>query len=578
MAQSPIHYTVRFPDLHTHTAHIQACFFTAGLDELTLTMAVWTPGSYMVREYAKHVEQIRAYNTDTQQPLPLRKTHKNQWLVECQGARSVDVEYVLYGREMTVRTNWISEEHTLLNGAATFITAQGMQHHPHHVCFAEPFKGPHIQTSLPETAAHTYAAKDYDTLVDSPFLLGDLYVHTRMVDGVEYRCAYAHATEAWTKPHVHNDIAQLVQTQHRFWGVVPFEKYCFLTVLSDGKGGLEHASSSVLMTPPQSIQKREHYVDWLGLVSHELFHAWNIKRLRPIELGPFDYNQENFTPSLWIAEGFTAYYDDLLVQRAGLSSTSEYLERLSRNVEQVHTHEGHRIQSLTDASWDAWIKFYRRDENSNNSTVSYYAKGALVGFLCDIALRAHTRNTVSLDTVMHKAYTLYAEKTGYTHTEFVQLLLSYLPNSYAAVLEQALHSTQPLDFTPALEWLGVCFKPHDTGSQKPFWGLKTTLQHNAVTVSEVQRNGPACKAGLQSGDELLAIHNVRTTAASFDDDLKNTPAHQPALVLLNRKGRILTRTLTPADPPTHSWKLVVSANATDAQKKNMACWLKGSFG
>jgi predicted metalloprotease with PDZ domain len=574
MNQTPIHYTVHIPHPHTHTAQIEAVFPTSHHPELTLMMAVWTPGSYMVREYAKHVEHMEAYNPATQQPLPLQKTHKNRWVVTCPNTSSVAIRYTLYGREMTVRTNWISEEHLLLNGAATFITAKNFLHHPHHVQFSTPFAWKNIATALPQHN-NVYQAENFDALVDSPFLCGDLYTHTFTQDAVPYTCAYAHATQEWKKPSLHQDMQKLIATQHAFWGAVPYKAYAFLSVLGEGKGGLEHNASCVLMDSPHALRKKDTYIDWLGLVSHELFHAWNIKRLRPVELGPFDYEQENFTHSLWVAEGFTAYYDDLLVHRAGLSNTQEYLERLSRNMEQVHTHPGHRVQNLTDASWDAWIKFYRRDENSHNCTVSYYAKGALVAFLTDIALRTHSNHAFSLDSLMRHAYTLFAGPTGYTHTQWVELIQQHTSKSFHPLLHNALYSTQPLDFTQAFEWLGLAFKTQDPPTQKPFWGLQTRAVSNALMVTEVQRNSPASHAGIQAGDELLAINQMRTTPSSFDDDVAHTQANTPATLLIARKNHILTRTLTPAFPPAQTWKITVLPNPTPSQKTNLETWLQG---
>ena len=342
----PIRYTVSFPAPHTHYAHVRAEVPTSGRDTVDLSMAVWTPGSYLVREYSRHVEGVAVESPDGSRLL-VEKTGKNRWRIATGGSPVVIVTYSVYGREMSVRTNWIESGFAFLNGAPTFLTLAGDSSRPHEVTIVPAPGWPRSVTSVDAGPRdHVYCASDYDTLVDSPILVGNPAVHEFTVDGTPHLLVNEGDTAFFDADRAVKDLEAIVRAHKQFWGALPYERYVFINLITEAGGGLEHGRSSVLMTNRWATRTRKAYLTWLELASHELFHVWNVKRLRPVELGPFDYEQEVFTSSLWMVEGITDYYGDVLVHRAGLFSPQEFLDSLSDKIEELQTTPGRAVRSV----------------------------------------------------------------------------------------------------------------------------------------------------------------------------------------------------------------------------------------
>jgi predicted metalloprotease with PDZ domain len=386
-----VRYTLRFPAPQTHYVEVSAAIPTAVRDHVEMMMPVWTPGSYLVREFSRHVEGVVAATVDGE-ALPVSKTRKNRWRIDTGGAPVVSVSYRVYGHEMSVRTNWIEAEFALLNGAATFMTPGDGEARVHDVAIEPAVGWAQSRTALRRLGddPHHYSAPDYDRLVDSPILLGNPAVYEFTVDAKPHYLVNEGEAGVFDGARAARDLERIVREYRRMWGFLPYDHYFFLNVITEAGGGLEHAESTVLMTTRWTTRTRKAYLAWLGLASHEFFHVWNVKRLRPAELGPFDYEHEVHTHSLWVAEGFTDYYADLALHRAGLMTRDEYLEVLSSKIEGVQSTPGRHVQSVSLASFDAWIKHYRPDENSVNTAVSYYTKGAVIAFLLDARIRSAT--------------------------------------------------------------------------------------------------------------------------------------------------------------------------------------------
>ncbi|MFQ5654177.1 MAG: M61 family metallopeptidase, partial [Planctomycetota bacterium] len=493
---APVGYTLRFPAPHTHYVDIEARYATGGAPSIELMMAVWTPGSYLIREYARHVEDLRCEGPDGA-PLSFDKVRKNRWRIDTGGHAAVTLRYRVYCREMSVRTNFVEAAFAVLNGAPTFITRLGALDRAHEVRIVLPEGWEKSLTGLPPHpggAPHHYLAPDFDTLVDCPIVLGNPAVHEFEVGGKKHLLVNEGEGGIWDGPRSAADVEKIVAEHLRFWGQLPYERYTFLNLITEGGGGLEHKNSTLLLTSRWRSRNEERYRGWLGLVSHEFFHTWNVKRLRPVELGPFDYEREVTTRSLWIAEGLTSYYDDLLLERAGLLTRKQYLKALSGQIEGLQTTPGRKVHALEMTSYDSWIKFYRGDENSPNSTISYYTKGAVVGFLLDAAIRRATAGERSLDDVMRLAYERYSGARGYTPEEFRATAAEVAGIDLGEWFRHALEGTGELSYDEALAWYGLRFrdpqkkekKEKDEGEQedeaekeedekpKPGWlGLRT---------------------------------------------------------------------------------------------------------
>lgn len=438
LAQEPIRYTLRFPDPQTHRIEVEAIYPTEGKKSVTLKMAVWT--AYVVREYSQHVDELST-------PLGATKVQKNRWEVQTGGQPSVTVRYRLFTHSMHVQDDYTDANFALINGQPTFLTLADGPPRAHEVKVELPPSWKTTVSPMKQLGQHRYVAADYEELVDSPLIAGNPAVHEFTVDGKIHRLVNVGEKGKWDAVKSTADLAKIVAAQRDIWGALPYTEYTFFNILSGKGGGMEHASSTVMMASENATHRRDTYLRWLGLASHELFHAWNVKRLRPREITPGEYEVEQYTPSLGIAEGFTSYYGLLSMRRAGVMSESEFFDELSRTVEALQHSDGRKVQSLADSSFDTWIKFYRPNENSSRTTVSYYIKGAVVGFLLDARIRHLSNNQRSLDTVMREALKRYPRERGYTLAEFQELT--------EVDLKPWFYSTAELDYREAEQWLGL---------------------------------------------------------------------------------------------------------------------------
>lgn len=511
-APEPIRYTLRFPAPHTHYVEVEATYPTGRRPEVDLMMAVWTPGSYLVREYERHVEGLTAAG-DGGAALAVTKPAKNRWRVATAGAAAVTVRYRVYGREMTVRNNWIESGFAMLNGAPTFITLADRTPRPHQIRLEPPSTWKGSATALMPVAgqAHTYVADDFDTVVDSPIIVGNPVIRPFEVQGKRHHLVLEGDPLLFDADRAAADVKKIVEAGFAAMGRFDYPHYFFLNMVTEAGGGLEHKNSFLTMSSRFTTRTRRAYVNWLNLVGHEYFHNWNIKRLRPIELGPFDYEAENYTKGLWVGEGFTDYYGALLVKRAGLSTRDEYLDELSGAIERVQMRPGRGVQPVDMASFDTWIKQYRPDENSTNTSIDYYDKGAAIAFLLDAKIRKATSGAKTLDTAMRLAYDRYSGAKGYTPEQFRQTMSDAAGVDLAAWFAGAVSSTKELDYTEALEFYGLRFVPVDAANARPTMGASTRSDAGRLVVSVVRRGTPAHDAGLNVDDEILAVDDLRVT-------------------------------------------------------------------
>jgi predicted metalloprotease with PDZ domain len=365
-----------------------------------------------------------------------------------------------------------------------------------------------------------------------------------------------------------------VQAARELWGTLPYERYLFFNVLTNSSDGIEHKGSTVLFADRWSTRTRSGYYDWLTLVAHEFFHAWNVKRLRPVELGPFDYENEVYTRSLWVAEGFSDYYAWLLVRRAGLASQDQTLGDISRAIGALQTTPGRLVQPLAAASYDAWIKQYRPDENSRNATVSYYTKGSLVGLLLDARIRRLTRGARSLDDVMRLAYRRYSGERGYTPAGFRATASEVAGADLGDFFRQAVDSAGELDYGEMLDWYGLRFAPAEPDSAGGAWlGADARVRDGRLVVTAVRRDAPAYGSGLTAEDELLALDGFRLEGDDLDSALEHYRPGDTVSVLVSRRGELRRYTVKLGRAPGDRWSLSLRPDATPEQRRHLEAWL-----
>ncbi len=574
------HYTVSFDARSQQYVEVSAVFPTEGANELELMLPTWTPGSYLIREFSRHLEAVEARSDDRW--LPVEKTAKNRWTIQTNGADRVQVDYRVYSRHMNVRGNWVEADFAFLNGAPTFLTAVGGHHKPHEVQIELPEDWEHCVTALPAHAdgkpCH-FLAPDFDTIVDSPIVAGNPALYEFEVAGVPHVLANLNEAGVWDGPKSARDTEIIAREIAEFWGTTPYEKFWFLNVITESGGGLEHKASTLMLTSRWNSRVEDNHKRWLGLVSHEFFHTWNVKQLRPVALGPFDYENEVYTHDLWIAEGFTSYYDNLLLKRAGLLDEEEYIERLSQAIGGLQQSPGRLVRPLRMTSYDSWIKFYRHDENSRNVTVSYYTKGAVVAFLLDAKIRRTTSGKKSLDDLMRVALKRYGGERGYTSKEFRDLASEVAGTDLTAFFARSVDSTDELEYDHALDWFGLKFDGEDELSEDaedPEQEEATAwlgLDLGGDRISEVRRSTPAHDFGFNVDDEIVALDGFRVTGSSWHERLKQYKPGDTAEVLISRRGELRTLSVTFAEDEEMQKKVIVDEDAPTRARQEREAWL-----
>lgn len=574
-ASEPIRYTLRFPAPQTNYVEVTAQVPTGGRASVEMMMAVWTPGSYLIREYERNVENLKA--TAGGRALTIEKTIKNRWRIATGGAPEITLTYRVYCHEMTVRSNWVEADFAMLNGAPTYMTLVEKGPRPHDVQLELPPAWKTSITGMPDAPGgrpNHYRAPDYDTLVDCPIVAGNPTIHRFEVDGKPHFLVDVGEGGVFDGDRAARDTQRIVETEAKFWGSLPYDKYVFFNVLTGGGGGIEHKNSVMMMASRWSTGTRRQYLGWMGTVAHEFFHLWNVKRLRPIELGPFDYEHEVYPKSLWIAEGFTDYYADVLLHRSGLSTDKEFLDQLSRTIRSLQTTPGRLVETAEEASFDAWIKQYRPDENSINSGISYYTKGAVVGFLLDARVRAATNGARSLDDVMRLEFARYSGAHGYTPEQFRQTASEVAGTDLSAWFEKAVDSTAELDYGPALDWFGLQFRPAPPPPSDPaaWLGARTRDENGRLIVTTVPRATPAYDAGLNAGDEIVAIDDYRVPAGQLDTRLEAYHPGQKVTLLIARRDELKRLDTTLGAAPADVWSLGVVPQPSADQQAHLKAW------
>lgn len=567
-AQAPIHYTVELANVHAHLFSVTLRIAKPAAQQM-LSLPVWIPGSYLIREFAKHLQNLQC-----RQGGRIRKytqEDKATWTVACDPSQALEVRYEVYAFDNSVRTAWLDATRGFFNGTSLFLHVQGQDQAEHHVHIASPQALPHwsLATGLTPVATDkagfgSYLAAHYDELVDCPVEMGAFWSGSFTAGGIPHRFVVAGVPPSFDGEKLLADTRAICEEEIRFWpGKAPFSHYVFmLNAVADGYGGLEHRNSTALVgtrkdlprlartsMAPTTHKQPEGYTKLLGLISHEYFHTWNVKRLRPSELARYDYTQENYTELLWFFEGFTSYYDDLLLRRAKLIDDATYLKLITQTINQVKQTPGRLVQSVAQASFDAWVKYYRQDENTPNATVSYYTKGSLVALCLDLTLRAEGKTT--LDAVMQALWQRCAG--GPMREEDVLSVLEQLSGrSYAKELVAWVHSTKELPVAELLERHGVQVhrEPDQVAQQL---GLRVK-EGNGLFIHQVLRGGVAEKAGFASGDEWLAVENTKGPASgpwrvrSLDDCLLYSGNAKEVKALVARDGLLTTLTLTMPKP------------------------------
>jgi predicted metalloprotease with PDZ domain len=537
----------------THYYHL--VFRADGLKGETqdFKMPAWTPGYYRIMDYARNVKDFRVED-GAGRPLAWKKTAKNTWRVRVGKAAAVVVSYDVYAFTRFVADSYLSDDGGFITPAGLFMHVAGHLLDPVTVTVLPCPGWKRVATGLEPVAGRpdTFSAPDFDTLYDCPILIGNLEV-------LKFT----------------GDLKKIVQAAASLMGELPYRHYTFL-IIGPGGGGLEHLNSTAVTLNPASLADPQGYRRWLSFIAHEYFHLFNVKSIRPIALGPFDYDRENYTNMLWVSEGLTVYYEHILLNRAGLMTRDEVLERLGSTIATYENAPGRRHQTATASSFDTWINFFSRGEHPANTTISYYDIGAGLGLLLDLKIREASQGRASLDDVMRTLYrTFYKEKKrGFTDREFRDVCERAAGASLDEIFDVYAATVKEWNYAKYLGCAGLAIDLEPRPAAGPWFGASTQDQNGSPVVSTIEIDSPASLAGLSAQDEILAFDGTRVTQRSLAGTVNSRKPGDKVKVLFSRRGAVRETEVTLGKKTEQTFRITPLTNMTPQQKVLFDGWLK----
>ena len=569
-----LHYKVAMPEPASHLFEITITLHSWQADTLDLKLPVWTPGSYLVREYAKHLQDFDAKD-NSDQSLPWQKQGKNHWRVQTSNTHKLTIHYRLFAHELTVRANHLDTTHGYFNPGATLMYLPGWEQTSITLTVTPPDNW-HVATPLPSVsdAPYTFLAEDFDTLVDSPFEIGTHAIYPFEALGKSHEWAIW-GQGNYDAERLIADTQKLIQVETDIFGDLPYDHYLFLLHLTEkGYGGLEHKQGCSLQYSRFGFRDPEKYNRFISLVAHEFFHLWNVKRIRPLALETFDYDQENYTDCLWFCEGVTSFYDLVIPLRAGIYDAQWYLKQISEAITRLQTTPGRHVQSLSESSFDTWIKLYRPDANSRNSQISYYLKGELVALVLDLLIRKAHQNARSLDDVMRQMWQQFGQsETGYTQAQLQAVSESVAEVDLTDFWQQYIDGTTELPFEQALHPFGLQLQVDTPDNAPPYLGVTLKPDTKSTVVRCVDRESPAQQAGIVPEDELLAIAGFRLQTNQLEQRLQDYQPGDTIEIAGFHQDELRTYRVTLAEPIAQSYRIQPVANPTSDQQTACRQWL-----
>lgn len=589
---NPVEYHLALTEPQTQMVDISIRVDQVAGPTIDFCLPIWRPGRYVVLDPASSVREVRATG-DRQQSLEVIKTDKSTWQVSTRGSKSVTLTYRIYANSLNDRTRHVDDTHAFISPSMALMYVPQLRQSPARVTVDAP-KDWKIASGLNSVKGrpNVLTAPNYDVLVDSPLEIG----HHEVIDAEA--CGKPFQIVVWGNyPHdfdrakLKKDFSKIIDAAWAIFGRLPYDRYLFIMHVGAGaSGGTEHLNSTVMQTSRAALEDPETYRKLLGLVAHEFFHTWNVKQFRPEGIHPYDYQRENYTKLLWVCEGATTYYTQLLLTRSGLKKPDDYFDNLAENIQTLRTRPAEIVQSLEESSFDSWIHFSRSTPDDVNYNVSFYGKGALVSLLLDMQIREKTRNEHSLDTVMRALFERYPlSGRGYSTDNLIGLINEFTNADFSEFFDNYVSGAEPLPLEDALKVVGLelYFEPAkdesedvdaDEATSKPelepapqvaYLGLN--LSGNSV--SSVLADGPAYTAGLIAGDEIIAIEGRRLGTNELPDRLKQCKPGQAIAVLYSRREEIRTVNITLTGKPEGEWSIRRVKEPTQEQKDAYRSWI-----
>lgn len=570
-----ISFTISMENPNNHYFHVSLNYSGISSESVDFKLPSWTPGYYMIMDYAKYIVNFKAVSSSGES-LSWEKTAKNVWKVQTVKTNAVTVSYDVFSFRTSVADSFLDDGRGFISPTGIFMYPAGKINNPVTVTVIPYEKFSQISTGLDplEGKTNTFYASDFDVLYDSPILAGNQEILTFKVNGIPYTVAAEKLGDIDRKKFI-DDHKKIVESAIAIVGEIPYKHYTFL-IMNRGGGGLEHTNSMAVFSSLSSFNTPEGYKRWLGFVAHEFFHLYNVKTIRPIALGPFDYDKENYTNMLWFSEGVTSYYEGIILNRAGLYSREDALGELKTSIANYENIPGHLYQSVAQSSFDAWILFFNRSENAQNTTISYYDKGCALGMLLDLKIRYETKNQKSLDDVMRELYRVYykEKKRGFTDKEFRKVCENIAGSSLSEIFDTYIPTVQDLDYTKYLGYAGLSIDLKPVDVPGAYLGVSNREDADNLMITRVEWNSPGYIAGLSPQDIIKEIDGEKATAKLLSDLLNSKKPGDKILLTVTHREITNTIEIELGKKTVRSFDIKPLPDATPEKVAILDKWLK----
>lgn len=560
-----VKYKLRMPRPQNHYYHVEMELNDVKSDEVNIKMPIWAPGSYLAREFAKNVNLVKAYD-ENGKDLTVKKANKNTWSIKRNKASKITINYEVYAFELSVRTSFLDLTHGFVSGSGVFMYVDGCKGHngtvevfPHEAFSKVTTALKPVGESVASDASKKFTFEDYDQLVDCPIEIGNQLEFSFEAAGLRHHVAMYNFGN-YDIPKLKEDMAKVIDGATSVFGENPNDEYTFIIHnVVNAQGGLEHRNSTVLSVNRWTYEGPK-YKNFLKLVAHEYFHLWNVKRIRPVELGPFDYDNENYTSLLWVMEGFTSYYEKLILLKEGIYTKKEFLDKMFSSLNYVEGSVGSRVQPVSHASFDAWIKAYRHNENSRNTTMSYYSRGSVIAMMLDSKIIQKYNGKKSLNDFMQLIYKKYYLKKGrgFSESEFKNELVSFLGENMDEFYAKYIDGTEIPDYNAQFSPIGL--NVAYIGRSEPSVGLTLTQSGGKTIVKGIRANSAAEDAGISVNDEIIGFNGLRADKSSFDAYAKNVEKGERINILLSRDNELFSVDIFVTEYEQPKFKYEISEN------------------
>ncbi|MDD8017281.1 MAG: PDZ domain-containing protein [Bacteroidota bacterium] len=575
-AQPSIRYTLSMNHPETHLFEVEMHVDGMISQTVDLHMPAWRTGRYVIFDFSGGVQEFCACD-EKGDTLPFKKINKDTWHVEKGKAKSIVATYKVYANEFNQRTRELNDEHAFLDPAAVFMYVDELKTLPLELNVI-PHDQWHVTTGLDEVEEKkfTFASPNFEHFIDCPLEIGNQKDFQFTVDGKQHILSI-YGNGNWNADTLITDLTKIIMANKEFWGELPYKKYIFqIHCQPNAGGGTEHINSTIIGIRPFVFVNKESYKNFLGLISHEYFHTWNVKQLRPKAFAPYDLSKENYTEELWISEGTTSYFDELLLVDAGLLPSKEFVDKIPQMINNDRSRHGNSIQPLSESSFDAWVKFWRGKQNALNAQSDYYGKGAAVSLLLDLEIRHRSQNKSSLQSVMKAMFHRYPMTKGFTNADFQHVCEEFTEGSLTEFFRDYLYGTASLPWERVLDYAGFTVTVKDS-TKKIGLGIALQDVNDKVRITNVTPNSPGEKAGLDINDEIVALNGYRARSSEINDRISELKAGDDMTFTVFRNDKLMERRVKLEYFGTAAYAVQKKVNPTALQRAIYEGWLKEKF-